>query len=79
MQYRLIQNVDGQMICTTGDVKDAIPAFDVRGYRHTGFNQSAVQRPELQGQPKFDGLAGPMWDGDAIRYEDWATYNTLSA
>jgi hypothetical protein len=42
-------------------------------------------RRELQGQPKIEGLCGPMYDGinadgaPVIRYEDQATYDLLSA
>jgi hypothetical protein len=51
----------------------------VEGFRCRGFNSNASQRQELQGAPKFTGLIGPMWDGDAIRYECSATYAELSA
>jgi len=51
----------------------------VEGFRCRGFNSNASQRHELQGAPKFTGLIGPMWDGDAIRYECSATYAELSA
>ena len=78
MQNRLIQTVEGRMLRTDGEMANAIVAFEARGYQHTGFNQNAHNRAELQGQPTFDGLAGPMWDGDAIRYEDWAAYRALS-
>jgi hypothetical protein len=50
-----------------------------RGFQCRGFNSNASQRLELQGAPKFTGLLGPMWDGDAIRYECSATYAELSA
>jgi hypothetical protein len=51
----------------------------VEGFRCRGFNSNASQRLELQGAPKFTGLIGPMWDGDAIRYECSATYAEFSA
>ena len=35
---------------------------------------SIALRPQLLGQPRIAGLAGPMWDGDAIRYECAETY-----
>ena len=38
-----------------------------------------VRRPELRTAPKVDGFLGPMWDGDAIRYECQESYNALSA
>jgi hypothetical protein len=58
--------------------------MEIRGFRFAGIQQqysSGVQlRETLVGQPKFDGLAGPMYDGDdMIRYEDWQVYERLSA
>lgn len=35
-------------------------------------------RAELDNQFILQGFHGPMWDGDKIRYEDWATYDALS-
>ena len=32
-------------------------------------NFNPHQQQELQGQPIFNGFAGPSWDGDAVRYE----------
>lgn len=57
---------------------DVIEAMQVRGYTHYGFNNNPRQRDELQGAPLFNGLLGPMWDGDAIRYEDTASFKILS-
>lgn len=51
----------------------------VEGFHCRGFNSNPAQRLELQGAPKFTGLTGPMWDGDAIRYECSALYAELSA
>ena len=45
-----------------------------------------VCREELDNRPKFDGYAGPMWDGTRmwggevcgiLRYETWEVYNML--
>jgi hypothetical protein len=61
-----------------------IVAFAERGFRHCGFNNNRVNRVELQGQPKFEGLCGPMWGGTepdgtpVVRYEDWGSYEVLS-
>lgn len=79
MKYRLIQEVDGQMIRSEFQGDNVFPAMEVRGFAHTGFNNNAKQRAELQGAPKFAGVLGPMWDGDAIRYETKAVYDRLSA
>ncbi len=69
MKYRLIQCVEGAMIQSEFAGDNVYPAMEVRGYAHTGFNTNPKHRAELQGQPKFAGVAGPMWDGDAVRYE----------
>jgi len=53
--------------------------MEVRGFPFVGINDNPRQRAELQGQPRFAGLCGPMWDGDGIRYECRAAYATLSA
>ncbi len=79
MKARLIQTVDGQMLRIDFDEKsDLIMSMEVRGYKFLKFNSNPSQRAELQGAPKFKGLNGPMWDGDAIRYEDPASYAELS-
>lgn len=36
-------------------------------------------RAELQGQPYLKGFAGPMWDGNAVRYENSEANDRLSA
>ncbi len=79
MKARIIQTVDGEFITTTVDADNLIPAMEVRGYAFVRFNDNTRQRAELQDQPKFKGINGPMWDGDAIRYECPETYSALSA
>ena len=37
-----------------------------------------VHRAELDNQPIFKGLAGPMWDNGGLRYETWDVYALLS-
>lgn len=77
---RLIHCVDGEMLRTDfGPEVDVIAAMEIRGYQFTKLNDNPRQRAELQGAPKFSNLCGPMWDGDAIRYEDPAAYAALSA
>ena len=75
MKYRLVQD-EGGMSEFDGD--NIYPAMEVRGFDFIGFNINPRQRPELQNQPMFKQLAGPMWDGDAIRYEDSKTNERLS-
>ena len=79
MKYRLVQTVEGRLVVSEFDSENLLPAMEIRGLKFNGLNQSSSHRKELQGQPKFSGVLGPMWDGDAVRYEDSATYRTLSA
>jgi hypothetical protein len=77
---RLIQSVDGELVRVDfGPETDVVAAMEARGYTFTGLNANPRQRLELQGAPKFRELCGPMWDGDALRYEDTAAYAALSA
>lgn len=57
---RLIQNVEGKMIVSTFEIDNLIPAMIARGFKLIGFNNNPRQRVELQRQPKFKGVAGPM-------------------
>lgn len=80
MKYRLIQNVDGTFIKTEFDqgLDSFLAAMEVRDFKFDGFNKNPRQRAELQDQPRFSSLCGPMWDGDAIRYEDTKSNDILS-
>lgn len=79
-KYRLIQEVEGQLIPSEFAGDNVYPAMEVRGFAHTGFNTNPRHRAELQGQPTFAGVCGPMWDGNGvIRYETTAAYARLSA
>lgn len=46
--------------------------LEVLGYHVTGFVTRASLRVELQGAPKIDRVAGPMFSGTpgVVRYED---------
>lgn len=61
-----------------GGTADVIAAFEIRGFKYAGAETNPRLRPELHGHPKFEGLHGPMWDGDGVRYEDQETYKALS-
>jgi hypothetical protein len=80
MKIRLVQLLETRewVVSEFADAESAAPAFKVRGYEFKKLNQNARHRAELQGQPVFSGLAGPMWDGDAIRYEDARACQALS-
>lgn len=80
MKYRVIErNARGWNVMEF-DLSEPclISALEGLGYHFAEYNKNKMQRPELQGVPAFNGLAGPMWDGDAIRYENWPAYETLS-
>lgn len=79
MKYRLVQSVEGRLIATECEADNVFAFMEVRGFALSGINSNPRQREELQGQPRFAGLNGPMWDGDAIRYEDPEAYARLSA
>ncbi len=79
MKYKLVQTVEGRMVASEFMEDNFLAAMEIRGFKVEGTNHAPYQRAELQGQPIFRNLAGPMWDGDGgIRYEDWASYNALS-
>lgn len=85
-QYIIVQSIEGAgIVATTGAIENLLPAAEVRGFAPNGTikEQSAGRitlREEIVGQPEFDGLCGPMYGGPGIvRYEDWKTYDRLSA
>lgn len=77
MKARIIQMVEGQMIKT--ETADITAWAEAAGIKILALNARKSQRAELQGQPILDKFCGPMWDGDAIRYEDAETYARMSA
>ena len=77
---RLVQCINGEFIVSTfGPEVDVIAAMELRGYTFSKFNDNHRQRAELQGAPMFTNCCGPMWDGNAIRYEDREANDRLSA
>lgn len=79
-KYRVVRRLEsGQMFTEEFTNDNLLPAMEVRGFETTGNYASPRTREEMQGAPKFAGLLGPMWDGDAVRYEDAETYRALSA
>jgi len=77
--YRVVtQMQSGQMISLEYTNENVIPALEVRGFEMTGNYSNPRTREEMQGAPTFKGLLGPMYDGDAIRYESQEVYNQLS-
>ena len=77
----LFQMTEQGIVPTTfGPEVDLVAAMEVRGFKFVGWNKSRVNRPELQGAPIFDKLAGPMWGGEdcPLRYEDQETNDLMS-
>lgn len=82
MKYTIILKHSGEFMV------DHYAADTIDGFVHqmiesgfvvAGFRSNFTQRPELQGQPTFRGLYGPMWNGNGIRYECAEVYEGLSA
>lgn len=59
-------------------MENAIDAFAIRGFEFAHINRNMRLRPEMHDAPVFANLNGPMWDGDAVRYEDNQSYASLS-
>lgn len=83
MKYRIVLMVEGAMVDAldgTGVTSEAelVEFCRGRGFERTGTLRDSVGRSELQGQPIFAGLAGPMWDGGGVRYEDYRVNEILS-
>lgn len=83
MKAQIVQMVDKDMISTWVEVEDLTAAMEVRGFKPNGKKGAEHLRECLRGQPKFDGIYGPMYGrdengNDALRYEDQASYDILS-
>ena len=76
MKYRIIQMVDGTMVKT--EPTDIFAWAEAAGVEIVKLNANPRQRAELQGEPILATFCGPMWDGDAIRYEDQESNDRLS-
>lgn len=50
---------------------------DIRSYVEPSRNP-LYSGSKIVGYPRITGYVGPMWDGDAIRYETQEVYNDLS-
>jgi hypothetical protein len=69
----------GHTPITFDTADEFIEAMEDRGFEHMGYSRTGGRlRPELQGQPKFRELAGPMYDGGRVRYETWALNERLN-
>jgi hypothetical protein len=80
MKVILVRKIDKEMLRDEFETDDLIAAMEARGFKHAGFEPAHPQvRQVLHGKPKFDGLAGPMWNGDGLRYENWEAHKHLTA
>lgn len=76
--YKIVTTIEGRMVVDT--TTDIFAWAEVRGHEFVKLNDNHRQRAELQGQPIFAKLVGPMWDGNGvIRYEDSEANDRLSA
>ena len=78
INYRFVCHINGKMERFTWDAEELTMQMQMRGYQRNGELRNNTARQELQGQPKFMGVAGPFWKGDAVRYESWKVCNELS-
>lgn len=76
-RYRVVQCVDNRLVAT--EPADIFAWAEAAGFEFVKLNSAPKQRAELQGQPIFRKLYGPMWDDGTVRYEDQAAFETLSA
>lgn len=81
MKYELIQTINGTQICTTLTPTNLVAAMSVRGFElDKTWEPPATLREELQGQPKFRHVFGPLYGGPGVvRYEDWNTVIAMVA
>lgn len=82
-KYRLVRIIEGQWLVEDFTEDQLVAAMEVRGMTYDKIETGRQLREELQGQPRFNGVAGPMWGGEeegqpVIRYEDWKAYDRLS-
>lgn len=79
MKVRLVRTIEDRLVAQEFDIEHILNHMAALGFEYAGRTKKGSHlRSELQDQPRFVGLAGPMWDGDAIRYEDQATNEYLS-
>jgi len=79
--YRIVgEDAGGKLGVTTFATRADLIAHvvDVMGGQLRGLSGGRQLRAELQNQPSFSNLCGPMWDGDAVRYETVKAYAELS-
>lgn len=81
-KYQVVSH--GNLNTDNKSLKEIISFLKVRGVECNGVNINGHNREELQGQPMFNSLLGPMYNGKnkkgeiIIRYETQKVYNELS-
>lgn len=86
---KLVRTIEGRMIAETVAIDNLIPFMSVRGHelpddfkvqgKFAPGQMRIEYREEIQGQPIFPGLLGPMYDGPGVvRYEDSESNDRLS-
>lgn len=82
---QIVSEKGADLFRNTLNEAEVIDILAKRGFTMKGRENLACRREELQGAPKFDGLAGPMYGGvfddgvPIIRYETWKAYAVYSS
>jgi len=74
--YRIVQCLEGKLV--ESHTTNILDWMAVRGFRQIGRNSNLAQHEALHGEPRFADFVGPMFDGDAVRYEDSRANEMLS-
>lgn len=80
VSYNVVWGIGSKLVNREIDsAEELIRYLSGRGIRQTGVVNRSGLRRELQGQPTFDKLLGPMYDGPKrVRYETQEAYDQLS-
>lgn len=68
----------GEQTVKSKDREEFIKAMGRLGYKYTGDSTRRGVRPELQGQPEFQGLAMTFGGAGVVRYDTWENFDRLS-
>jgi hypothetical protein len=79
MHSHLVEVVNGKLVATEFvNEQELVGAMASRGFKRKGVHSSDGLNARLHGQPVFDGVAGPFWSYDSLRYETWEANDRLS-
>jgi len=81
VSYNVVWGIGSKLVNREMDSTEELIRYLMgRGIKQTGVVSRPGLRRELQGQPTFDKLLGPMYDGPKrVRYETQEAYDQLSA